>query len=263
GELDLPDTVQGVLAARIDLLQPREKRTLQQASVVGRIFWRGAVAALVDDQETLEPDLRRLEERELVAPRVTSTMAGEEELAFRHILTRDVAYESLPRRERPRAHARVAHWIEETTGDRQPEYAALLAHHYAEAYRGASRDRAFPSDELEGLRRRAFAYLIQASRLSLRGAAYSAARALAENAFEVGADADERATALEALGQILQHAALGDEGWEAYRRAVDVLVEAGSTDYDRIGRLSGRALETPSRWAGTMRALVDEAVARG
>ena len=60
--IELPDTVQGVLAARIDLLQPREKHTLQQASVVGRIFWRGAVAALIEDDETLDPDLRRLEE---------------------------------------------------------------------------------------------------------------------------------------------------------------------------------------------------------
>jgi predicted ATPase len=68
-------------------------------------------------------------------------MAGEEEFAFSHILTRDVAYESLPRRERPRAHARVARWIEETTDEPQREYSALLAHHYAEAYRGASRDR--------------------------------------------------------------------------------------------------------------------------
>ena len=98
-QLELPDTVQGVLAARIDLLEPSTKRTLQQASVVGRVFWKGAVAALVDDH-VVEPDLRRLEERELVAARFTSSMAGEDELAFSHILTRDVAYESLPRRDR-------------------------------------------------------------------------------------------------------------------------------------------------------------------
>ena len=261
-KLDLPDTVQGVLAARIDLLQPREKRTLQQASVVGRIFWRGAVAVLVDDDDSLDPDLRQLEERELVASRFASTMAGEDELAFRHILTRDVAYESLPRRERPRAHALVAQWIEKTTGDRQREYAPLLAHHYVEAYRGASRDRTFPSDELESLRRRAFDLLINASRTTLRGAAYGAARSLAANALELGVDADERATALETLGEVLRYAALGDEGWDAYVKAVDVLRDAGSTDYERIGRLSGLALETPTRWAGTMRGTVDEALAQ-
>src|SRR5262249_7962977 len=185
-EVELPDTVQGVLAARIDLLRPREKRTLQQASVVGRIFWRGAVAALLEGVEALAPDgdLRRLEERELVPPRLSSSMIGEEELAFSHILTRDVAYESLPRRERPRAHARVARWIEETTGDRQREYSALLAHHYAEAYGGARRDRSYPDDELEEMRRRAYDLLVIASQTATRGAAYRAARSLAHSALE-------------------------------------------------------------------------------
>ena len=75
-QFELPDTVQGVLAARIDLLRPREKRTLQQASVVGRIFWRGAVAALLDAEDDVDPHLRRLEERELVAARLSSSMMG-------------------------------------------------------------------------------------------------------------------------------------------------------------------------------------------
>src|SRR5205814_1668020 len=83
-------TVQGVLAARIDLLDPREKRTLQQASVVGRVFWSGAVAALVDDRDGVDPALRRLEERELVATRPVSSLVGQAELLFSHILTRDV-----------------------------------------------------------------------------------------------------------------------------------------------------------------------------
>jgi predicted ATPase len=260
--VDLPDTVQGVLAARIDLLRPSEKRTLQQASVVGRIFWRGAVAALLDDDQAVDPDLRRLEERELVATRLSSSMAGEEELAFSHILTRDVAYESLPRRDRPLAHARVAHWIEQAVGDRQREYSALLAHHYAEAYRGASRDRSYPPDELEQLRRRAFDLLLLASQHATRGAAYRAAHSLAESAVGVAATPDERAAALEDLGHAYRHAALGDEAWLAYSQAVDALRGAGSTDDERIGRLSGLALETVARWAGTIRNLPPEEVAR-
>ncbi len=260
---ELPDTVQGVLAARIDLLRPREKRTLQQASVVGRIFWRGAVAALLDDDEEVDPDLRRLEERELVTTRLSSSLLGEEELAFSHILTRDVAYESLPRRERPRAHARVARWIEETTGDRQREYSALLAHHYAEAYRGASGDRSYPEDELESMRRRAFELLLIASQNAARGAAYRAARSLAQSALELAATPDERATALEDLGHASRYAALGDDAWPAYSQAVDALREGGSTDTERIARLSGLALETVVRWAGTMRSLPPEEIARG
>ena len=260
--VELPDTVQGVLAARIDLLQPREKRTLQQASVVGRIFWRGAVAALIQDDETLDPDLRRLEERELVAARMSSSMAGEEELAFSHILTRDVAYESLPRRERPHAHARVARWIEETTGDRQREYGALLAHHYVEAYRGASRDRAYPEAEREALRHRAFELLLDAAQNADRVAAYRSARALGETALDIAATVDERAGALETLGNAARHAALGDGAWAAYSAAVDALRDAGSTDYDRIGRLTGHALEGIVRWTGTLQSIPDEDLAR-
>src|SRR5581483_10489558 len=177
----------------------------------------------LDDDEEVDPDLRRLEERELVTTRLSSSLLGEEELAFSHILTRDVAYESLPRRERPRAHARVARWIEETTGDRQREYSALLAHHYAEAYRGASGDRSYPEDELESMRRRA----------------------------------------LEDLGHASRYAALGDDAWPAYSQAVDALREGGSTDTERIARLSGLALETVVRWAGTMRSLPPEEIARG
>ena len=259
---ELPDTVQGVLAARIDLLRPDEKRTLQQASVVGRVFWRGAVAALVDG-ENVDPDLRRLEERELVTTRLGSTMVGEEEFAFSHILTRDVAYESLPRRERPRAHARVARWIEETTGDRHREYSGLLAHHYAEAYRGASRDRSYREDELEAMRVRAFELLLLASQNAARGAAYQAARALAQSAFEIAATPEERATALEDLGHASRYAALGEKAWPAYSQAVDELRKSGSTDHERIARLSGLALETVVRWAGTMRSLPPEEIARG
>ena len=71
--------------------------------------------------------------------RLTSAMAGERELIFKHILTRDVAYESLPRRDRPQAHARVAEWIERMFGDRRLEVAELLAHHFDLA---GDRDRA-------------------------------------------------------------------------------------------------------------------------
>jgi class 3 adenylate cyclase/tetratricopeptide (TPR) repeat protein len=260
---ELPDTVQGVLAARMDLLKPREKRTLQHASVVGRIFWRGAVTALLDDAEEVDVDLRQLEQRELIGARLASSIAGEEELAFSHILSRDVAYESLPRRERPAAHARVARWIEETTGDRQGEYGALLAHHYLAAYRGASRDRSFPAAELESLRGRAFELLLLASHTALRGTAYAAAGSLAGSALDIASTSEERATALEALGDACRNAALGDEAWAAYSGAVDALRETNSPDAERLARLSGLALETVVRWTGTMHGRPPETEALG
>ncbi len=259
--VELPDTVQSVLAARIDLLQPSEKHTLQQASVVGRVFWRGAVTALVADRETVDPDLRRLEERELVAERLTSSLVGEQELAFSHILTRDVAYETLPRRERPNAHARVASWIEEITGDRRGEFVGLLAHHYGEAYRGARLDRSYDPGELELLRERAFELLVEASTVALRGAAYGAARSLAEAALEVAATPEERATAFETLGHGYKHAGFGDGAWSSYAAGADALVESNSSDRDRAARLCGLALEVVCRWTGTISDRPDEAKA--
>ncbi|HJX75301.1 MAG TPA: hypothetical protein VJ247_03035, partial [Gaiella sp.] len=127
-EVQIPDTVQAVLAARIDLLDPVEKRALQRAAVVGRVFWPGPVGRLLNgDREHLRSTLDRLEDRDMVLSRLSSSIAGEPEFIFKHILTREVAYESLPRRERAGAHAAVASWIQETTGARAKEFVELLA----------------------------------------------------------------------------------------------------------------------------------------
>ncbi len=121
----LPDTVQGVIASRIDLLDPAEKRAIQDASVVGRVFWEGAVRALGSARDALEGLLRK----ELVFERGTSSIRGERELIFNHILTRDVAYASLPRARLADAHERVASWIETATRGRVDEFAEILTHH--------------------------------------------------------------------------------------------------------------------------------------
>ncbi len=121
----LPDTVQGVIASRIDLLAPAEKRAIQDASVVGRVFWEGAVQALGSAQGALDGLLRK----ELVFERSASSIGGERELIFNHILTRDVAYASLPHARLADAHARVASWIEAATSGRADEFGEVLAHH--------------------------------------------------------------------------------------------------------------------------------------
>ena len=128
-DLSVPDTVQAVVAARVDLLDPAEKQALQAASVIGRIFWAGPVYELVRDAE---PDLRVLEERDFIRRRPGSSIAGDREYAIKHALTREVAYASLPRARRARLHAAFARWLERT-GEGRDEYAPLLAHHYAEA----------------------------------------------------------------------------------------------------------------------------------
>jgi class 3 adenylate cyclase/tetratricopeptide (TPR) repeat protein len=128
----LPDTVQGVIAARLDRLPDDEKRLLQQAAVVGRIFWAGTLRALMS-ADHIEEVLERLEGRDLVRERSGSTLAGDREYIFKHALTRDVAYATVPRAIRAPAHGRVAMWIEQVAAGRSDEVVDLLAHHWRQA----------------------------------------------------------------------------------------------------------------------------------
>ena len=135
-EFAVPDSVHAVLAARIDLLGPAEKAALQAAAVIGRVFWTGPVYELVDAQ----PDLRVLEERDLIRRRAGSSISGEREYAIKHTLTREVAYASLPKARRARLHAAFSAWLERLGEDRE-DLAALLAHHYSEAVKPEDADR--------------------------------------------------------------------------------------------------------------------------
>jgi class 3 adenylate cyclase/tetratricopeptide (TPR) repeat protein len=127
----LPDTVQAVIASRLDLLDPREKRVLQEASVVGRIFWQGGVERLTGG--AVGPVLDALADKGLVLDRGRSSIEGERELIFNHVLTRDVAYASIPRARLAGAHATVAAWMDEGVRGREEEFAEILAFHYAHA----------------------------------------------------------------------------------------------------------------------------------
>jgi hypothetical protein len=127
GELPLPETVQGLIAARIDGLAPEEKSLLQDASVIGKVFWPGALAE-ADDRT-----LHALERKEFIRRDRRSSIAGETQYAFLHALVRDVAYGQIPRAERADKHRRAAEWLASLAGDRAEDHAEMLAHHYREA----------------------------------------------------------------------------------------------------------------------------------
>jgi class 3 adenylate cyclase/tetratricopeptide (TPR) repeat protein len=250
-EVEIPDTVQGVLAARIDLLEPEEKRTLQRAAVVGRVFWPGPVRRLLDgDGDRVREILERLETRELVLSRLGSSVAGEAEFIFKHALTRDVAYESLPRRERGPAHAAVARWIEETVGARSREFGELVAYHYLEAYR-AAQEAGDPA--VADLRSRAFVALMGVARGSRSRFALAKATVSAERALALTDGPLERIEALEELGMIALNDYQGDRAWEAFREAVDLRLEHLPRDRPGIVTACARALESPLRWPGSMK----------
>jgi class 3 adenylate cyclase/tetratricopeptide (TPR) repeat protein len=130
----VPETVQALIAARIDTLGPEAKTVLHNAAVVGKVFWAETVAALQGrGADELLETLNNLVRKELIRPARASSMEGTREYAFWHLLVRDVAYGQIPRRDRSLKHIEVARWLEQTVGERVADHAELLAHHYGEA----------------------------------------------------------------------------------------------------------------------------------
>jgi class 3 adenylate cyclase/tetratricopeptide (TPR) repeat protein len=130
--LRLPETVQALIAARIDALPVEEKALLQDVSVLGKLFWLGAAAALSQvERRAAEERLHALERKEFIRRERRSTVAGETEYAFRHLLVRDVAYGQIPRAARADTHRRAAVWIQSL--GRPDDHAEMVAHHYLSA----------------------------------------------------------------------------------------------------------------------------------
>ena len=137
----VPPTLTGVLQARVDRLPVEERTVLQQASVVGRLFWDRAVARInasagegIEEAE-IRNNLSALRSREMVFQRETSAFADAQEYLFKHALLREVAYESVLKRVRRVYHGLVADWLLEQAGERLEEYTGLIADHLALAGR--------------------------------------------------------------------------------------------------------------------------------
>jgi class 3 adenylate cyclase len=204
---EIPDTVQAVLAARIDLLADADKAALQAAAVIGRAFWTGPVYELIGEHV---PDLATLESRDFIRRVPVSSLEGEVEYVFKHSLTREVAYNGLTKARRARLHADFAAWLETVGG----EHAALLAYHYAEAVRPEDADVAWPDggDELEQLEAKAVTWLTRAAEAAMSRYELQDAVSLLERALPLSDDKARlwrriaRVHALNYDGDALMHA---------------------------------------------------------
>jgi class 3 adenylate cyclase/tetratricopeptide (TPR) repeat protein len=128
----LPETIHGIIAARLDLLADDDKRLLQDAAVVGKVFWAGAVEAIGHvPRQHADELLHGLARRQFVQRGRRSSVAGDVEYTFAHELLREVAYSQIPRAGRADRHRRVAEWIR--SFGRSDDHAELLAHHYLTA----------------------------------------------------------------------------------------------------------------------------------
>jgi class 3 adenylate cyclase len=240
-EARVPPTLTGVLQARLDALPPDERATLQQASVVGRVFWDAAVARLGAEVRGRAPtETRRLEARkaassrstrdmasiartlvsleallkkDLTLPRLSSSFAGTHEYIFKHALLHQVVYDSVLRRRRRAYHTQAAEWLIAHSGERVGEYAGLIGEHFERA--GA------PARAAEWYGRAARqAQATYASDVAV--AYYQKLLALLPAGESVVAQALRRAAAYEGLGEMLLWQGRYDEaagGYEAMRAA--------------------------------------------
>jgi tetratricopeptide (TPR) repeat protein len=128
----VPPTIQALLAARLDQLDPAERAVLERGSVEGRVFHRGAVQALSPAESPLGGSLTALVRRELLRPD-RPQFAGEDAYRFRHLLIRDAAYDALPKSTRADLHERFADWIDERGTD-LVEVDEIVGYHLERAY---------------------------------------------------------------------------------------------------------------------------------
>lgn len=215
----VPDTIQAVVAARVDLLEAADKQGLQAASVIGRIFWAGPVYELVTEGY---PNLRVLEERDFVRRRSSSSISGDREYAIKHAVTREVAYESLPKARRAHMHAAFARWLE-GNGLGRDEFASLLAHHYAQAVRPDDADLAWMdrAAELAALRDRAIEWLHHAAALAMGRMEIDDALVLLHRAIELESRPEQLSDLWHAVGRANILKFDGEAFWTAMQASLD------------------------------------------
>ena len=222
---ELPDTIQGIVAARLDLLPSGEKELLQNAAVLGTVFWSDALASIGGVEPwALSETLRSLERKEFIRREQRSAVAGASQHAFVHALVRDTTYGQLPRAARAARHVEAATWIESLSEDRAEDRAETLAHHYLtaiELFRAAG-------DDVTPLAARAVEPLTEAGERSLALGAHAAAARFLSQALDLVPEGQEPAPALLlAAGKAFDSVGrMGDE----LARAVDGFERAGDPE---------------------------------
>ena len=234
GEVVVPPTLQAVVAARLDQLDPAERRVLERGAVEGEVFHRGAVQALAPEGTQITPRLAALVRKGLIRTNAAQ-LAGEDGFRFRHLVIRDIAYAGLPKAVRAGLHERLAAWLEKRETD-PVELEEILGYHLERAwlYRdelGQGHDRelaAAARGRLTSAGRRAL------SRQDTRAATNLLARA-AGLVPEAEVDVPLELSFVLALGWV-------GKGREAARRAGSVAERAAAAG-DRLGALCARLEE--------------------
>jgi predicted ATPase len=219
----IPDTLQALIAARIDHLPPGEKSLLQRAAVIGRIFWAGAVSHLGnDDEEDLDALLDDLLLREFVLDDTHSRISGEKAYRFKHVLIREVAYGGLSKTARASHHRKFAEWLKERAGD---ELLEVRAYHLDHASALLAELDGAPPQELAD---EAAAALEIAGKRALAREANETARKLLVRSVELGPTLERRFQAARAAWRMNDFPVLSAEMEDVLRDAR----EAGNRNFE-------------------------------
>ncbi|MEO8133767.1 MAG: hypothetical protein ABI831_07315, partial [Betaproteobacteria bacterium] len=249
----VPTTLVGVLQARIDALPAADRHALQQASIVGHVFWDDALAAL--DPRAIE-SMPALQRRSLVLRHADSAFDGTSEEAFHHHLLHQVTYDMVLKAARRAGHARAARWLAERVGDRPAEYLAITAEHYERAgddakafdyFDRAAHDaqrrfanqasldyaeRALRIPVAADLRRRGGLYELQSQVADLMGQRTLQETALAERAKIADALDDDALRADVLISRALLFSRRGDEtlSFELAKQSAELAARSGNAD---------------------------------
>jgi len=210
--IEIPDTIQGLLQARLDRLSAEEKGVLQRGSIVGERFWKETVDALLDEIPvgSTNPILGELTRKDFIQNLSRSSFMGDE-FAFIHALLRDVTYETILKKKRPKYHAILAQWLDANAGERRDEFLPLIAYHY----------------ERGGVPERAETCYLQAGRLAQKTAANHEALAYYQKSMSLADPPGfehhrSRGSCLEDLGE-----------YSAALKDYEALLAAASSDVQR------------------------------
>ncbi len=272
----VPPTLTGVLQARLDGLPAAERLTLQEASVIGQVFWDLALLAL--DAQTAST-LPRLVQRELTLPRQDAEADGLREYAFKHALLHQVTYATVLKRQRQVLHGQLAAWLaaqSQSSSARAGDFLGLTAQHYEEAgdAANAAEFHARAAEHAAGRLahaaaldhvQRAFALLDRPGHRPVQDPLRWRLLRLREHTLEIQGDRERQAMDLDAMDKVAR--TLGDEArqaYAAYRRAYRAYRMA---DWDACMRSARRAVELAdaalARLAASSAVPADSAAAAG
>ncbi len=247
----IPDTLQALIAARIDHLPPAEKTLLQRASVVGRVFWKGSIEHLSPDLEDIDARLDDLLMREFLLREPRSSISGEPAYRFKHLLIREVAYTGLAKNARAQHHARFAEWLAEKTGE---ELVEIRAYHLDQSVELLVELEGSPP---EALAQEAGAALVKAAKRAIARESYVTARKLGLRAVELRPTLPARYVAARAAWRLQDWAAIQVE----MVKVRDLAREQGEPVVEALALTAlGEAMLKRSGDPGSARALADEAL---